>query len=663
MSWQNHNNLGARTGSVSKIRKRGCSSSSSSSLVRKYRFKRAILVGKRGGSSTQVPTWKTSDRSPSLAMENDEFPKRPTSKGGVVGGRGKDLLSVSARKLAATLWEINEVPSLPVKKGSEALKDQKKELSSRQKEPKLSRHLSDPCRSPISERMERSGGGGSHQRRISAISHKPQLTEYCLGALDSISSAGLVEIESHSLGKIHRRGLTEIKTRLKEVSNGLTTSKELLKVLNHVWGLQEQHSSGRSVVSALRIELDRARSQVDQLIREQRSNSKEIEYLMQHFAGEKATWKIKERERIRDAVACLAEELEVEKKLRRQTERLNKKLGKELADTKASLSKSMKELEREKRAKEILEQVCDELARGMGEDRAQVEELKKESAKAREEVEKEREMLQLADVLREERVQMKLSEAKYQFEEKNAAVDKLRNELEAYLRTKVGKENGDGSPKFEKIKELEAYLKRINFGSSQNVEKEEDEGEVADGEGYCEGDDSAESDLHSIELNMDNTNKSYKWGYVRGDDAQDDSRKVSVDKEPKGRKSLSEKIQWGSICLNRGISNGTNRELVPKIRENSNGFDQERLSEVFPRARTLDDDDENGRDVSIKGLSDRILSGPRIALVQSFDSPPRQWGEFLALQAPSNDAWESSMVLQGEDLMPKVAGTRGKFQT
>lgn len=44
------------------------------------------------------------------------------------------------------------------------------------------------------QRMERSGGGGSHQRRISAISHMPQLTEYCLGALDSISSAGLVEV-------------------------------------------------------------------------------------------------------------------------------------------------------------------------------------------------------------------------------------------------------------------------------------------------------------------------------------------------------------------------------------------------------------------------------------------------------------------------------------
>jgi hypothetical protein len=147
MSWQNHN-LEGKIGRVCKIRKRGCSSSSSSSLVRKYRFKRAILVGKRGGSSTQVPTWKTSarsrSRSPSLAMENAEFPKLPASKGGGGGGRGKKEVSVSARKLAATLWEINEVPSLQEK-------NHKKEVTSRERVAKLSYQLPDPCRSPISE--------------------------------------------------------------------------------------------------------------------------------------------------------------------------------------------------------------------------------------------------------------------------------------------------------------------------------------------------------------------------------------------------------------------------------------------------------------------------------------------------------------------------------
>ena len=45
----------------------------------------------------------------------------------------------------------------------------------------------------IVQRLERSGGG-SHQRRTSAISHKLQLNDYCLGGLDSISNASLMEV-------------------------------------------------------------------------------------------------------------------------------------------------------------------------------------------------------------------------------------------------------------------------------------------------------------------------------------------------------------------------------------------------------------------------------------------------------------------------------------
>lgn len=370
--------------------------------------------------------------------------------------------------------------------------------------------------------------------------------------------------------------------------------------MNHVCCLEEQRSLSISLVSALRVELDRACIQIDNLIREQQSNRNEIEHLMKHFAEEKAAWKRKERERIRDAISCIAEELGVEKKLRRQTERLNKKLGKELADTKAVLSKKTKEVEREKRAKEILEQVCEELAGSIGEDRAQVEDLKRESAKVRLEVEKEREMLQLADVLREERVQMKLSEAKYHFEEKNAAVEQMRNELEAYLRAKIG-EDSDGSPKFEKIKELEAYLKKINFGSSQRAEKR-DVVELAHREEHG-GDDSGESDLHSIELNMDNNNMSYKWSYACGNDAdEDDSKRISVDKEFAGRKSLSEKIQWGSICLNKS-SNNIDLD-----------FDAER-SDLVSQAQTQGHEDEEVK----------RHSGTEIVSLPSFTSPTQQW--------------------------------------
>ncbi|XWS28532.1 hypothetical protein CRYUN_Cryun25bG0078100 [Craigia yunnanensis] len=585
MSWQQHQNVEGKGERACKIRKRGCSSSSSSSLIQKYRFKRAILVGKRAGSTTLVPTWKTATTKPHfLAMPSAEFHTKGSSK---TVTKTKEA-SVSARKLGATLWEINTISS---PQANEEL-----EKDRRRKAPRVAKmahtlppKLPDPSYSPISEKMDRSRTK-SHRRRASVVSQKLQVADYKLGSLDSFGNASVMEIETHSRSKNHAGCIIGIRTRLKDVSNGLATSKELLKVLNRICGLEDQHSSSMSLVSALRVELDRARIQVDQLIQEQRSNRNEIEYLMRHFAEEKAAWKRKERERIRDAIACIAEELVVEKKLRRQTERLNKKLGKELADTKASLSKATKELESEKRAKEILEQVCDELARDIGEDRAIVEELKRESVKVREEVEKEREMLQFADILREERVQMKLSEAKYHFEEKNAVIEKLRNEFEAYLGTKIYEENGDGSPNLQRIKELEAYLKNIDFGSCQAAEKDVDKGEVADGE-ECEADDSADSDLHSIELNMDNHDRSYKWSYACGNSVEGESKRIYVEKENKGRKSLSEKVSWGSICLEQGSSNSTDWDFGLS-QEKLDGFEGDRTYNPASQIQAQDYMDE-----------------------------------------------------------------------
>jgi hypothetical protein len=80
-----------------------------------------------------------------------------------------------------------------------------------------------------------------------------------------------------------------------------------------------------------------------------------------------------------------------------------------------------------------MEDVCDELAREISDDKAEVEDLKRDSIKMREELEEERQMLQLAEVWREERVQMKLGEAKLLLEEKGAALDVLQSELEKFL--------------------------------------------------------------------------------------------------------------------------------------------------------------------------------------------------------------------------------------
>ncbi|XP_009758644.1 uncharacterized protein At5g41620-like [Nicotiana sylvestris] len=325
-------------------------------------------------------------------------------------------------------------------------------------------------------------------------------------------------LKSSKLGSVHpfhaplseldqtqNHGQTE---RLKGVYNGLTTSKELLHVLSHV---EQRETTCLSLFSSIKTELDRLCNQVSKLINEHRYNHSDLDLLLKKFEEEKMSWKIKEQDNIHTAITSVAWELKIEKKLRNQTERLNKKLGRELADTKTSLSKVVKELEDEKKAREILEQVCEELARGLGEDRAEVEELKRQSAKICEEVEMERKMLQLADAMREERVQMKLSDAKYQFEEKNAVVDKLRNEFEGYFRSKKGHEQGGDLHNFETINELERRLRETLPSTHHYQDKEKADGEVLTKEENGDKDDSADSDLHSIELNMVDNGKSYQW--------------------------------------------------------------------------------------------------------------------------------------------------------
>lgn len=135
-----------------KIRKRGCNSSASStsSIVQNYKFKRAILVGKRGSrSTTPVPTWNLLRTHSSSASALRSVDSR--SEAAFVNSSKQQ--PVSARKLAATLWEMNEMPS-------PKLEDDKKMRRVRERERGVARslhsgslppHLSDPSHSPASQ--------------------------------------------------------------------------------------------------------------------------------------------------------------------------------------------------------------------------------------------------------------------------------------------------------------------------------------------------------------------------------------------------------------------------------------------------------------------------------------------------------------------------------
>lgn len=93
----------------------------------------------------------------------------------------------------------------------------------------------------------------------------------------------------------------------------------------------------------------------------------------------------------------LKTELEYERKARKKLESMNKRMAKELFE--------------ERRGREAVERVCAELAKQISSDKAEISRMKRD-------MEEERKMLRMSEVLREERVQMKLAEAKILFEEK-----------------------------------------------------------------------------------------------------------------------------------------------------------------------------------------------------------------------------------------------------
>ncbi|KAG6577419.1 hypothetical protein SDJN03_24993, partial [Cucurbita argyrosperma subsp. sororia] len=176
--------------------------------------------------------------------------------------------------------------------------------------------------------------------------------------------------------------------------------------------------------------------EIEELQAERNASKKKLEYFLRKVAEEKTLWRSREHEKIRACVDDIKAELNREKKTRQRVEMINSKLVNELADAKLSVKRFMQDYEKERKERSLVEEVCDELAKEVGEDKARIEALKRESMKLRDEADEERRMLQMAEVWREERVQMKLVDAKVALEEKYSQMRNLVADLEDFLRLK-----------------------------------------------------------------------------------------------------------------------------------------------------------------------------------------------------------------------------------
>ena len=182
--------------------------------------------------------------------------------------------------------------------------------------------------------------------------------------------------------------------------------------------------------------LEKARGHVRELEDERRVMTKRLERFLRKLAEEKAAWKARVRDKARHAVAALRDELGAERRHRRQLEQANARLLRDLAEARAAAKQQAQSYEMERKARELMEDACSELTREVEEDQAEVELLRRECLRMREEMEEERRMLQMAEVWREERVQMKLSDAKLALENKYMHLNCVQAEMEAFLRSK-----------------------------------------------------------------------------------------------------------------------------------------------------------------------------------------------------------------------------------
>jgi hypothetical protein len=221
-------------------------------------------------------------------------------------------------------------------------------------------------------------------------------------------------------------------------------------------------------LSALKKELMQARNRVHELEAESRSAKKKLDHLVRNLAEEKASWRSKEHDKVRSILDAVKGDLNRERKNRQRAEIMNSKFMDELSELKSAAKRYLQDYEKERKARELMEEVCDELAKEIAEDKAEVEALKSESMKMRDEVEEERKMLQMAEVWREERVQMKLVDAKLTLDSKYSQLSELQAYLKAFLSfhggNSVDKETvRDGEMLMEAIKSMKVHDREFSY--------------------------------------------------------------------------------------------------------------------------------------------------------------------------------------------------------
>ncbi|PSS11348.1 Uncharacterized protein CEY00_Acc15622 [Actinidia chinensis var. chinensis] len=454
------------------------------------KLRRGVLLGKSGGHDTPVlPSWR-------LLLPAGDGPcgdAHDSNSHNILNKAPASSSLVSARKLAANLWELHQY-RLPLSKmhhGGNGPPPRLRRLHHHHHHNNYNHHLPDP--SPSSPDLPGSASGLRRHVAASLMQHHRSIerNNHVVQPLSPTSYGSSMEMAPYNPAVTPASSL-EFKGRIGETGYSLKTSRELIKVLNRIWSLEEQHTSNMSLVKAMKKELINARARIKELVRDQQTDRHEIEDLRNQIAEDKLVRKSKEHDRISTAVQSVKDELEDERKLRKRSEGLHRKLARELYEVKTSLASASKELERERKSRKLLEDLCDEFACGIKDYEQEVHAWKQKCDKNwTDRADHDRLILHISESWLDERMQMKLGESQYSVGEKNSIANKLSSEIETFLQAKRAsnsRSNDDLVPKGPNVRRnsLETIPLNAVDSAPQDVGEEED---------------SAGSDSHCFELN------------------------------------------------------------------------------------------------------------------------------------------------------------------
>ncbi|GMH05739.1 hypothetical protein Nepgr_007579 [Nepenthes gracilis] len=365
---------------------------------------------RRPGPPTPLLRWKYDDERERDDVSNATCKK--SSEGSRRSRRGKRV-SFSSRKLGAALWRLQSpVVGTAVGSGGSERRSVRKGEDRQGSKPKFG-HGGDQLSS-------------HHGSRGCCSGANDQLRSPC--SINGTMNGYFCELQpSFHFSNYAMEGATKWDPVCAEAPN------ENPRYLQ----LHDSKLDVASMAFALQAELQQARTRIEELKTERKSSKKKLEHFLKKLSEERAAWRSREHEKIRAFICDIKADLNRERKKCRRLEIINSKLVNELAEAKLSAKRYMQDYEKERKARELIEEVCDELVKEIQEDKAEVQALKNECLKVREEVEDERKMLQMAEVWREERVQMKLVDAKVTLEDKYSQMNMLMMELENFMRSRT----------------------------------------------------------------------------------------------------------------------------------------------------------------------------------------------------------------------------------